>query len=179
MTNEPCPHASYEPTTSGDCPICLRERVAELEAERDDARSYIANMYSGNPEATFDRPMTDRIVMFVADLEAQLHAWPGGPTWQKLDLRQCVVLFAFAMEKKLKLNDHKGGWLCKDFYCDDALERLRDETEELAKAIFDPYGKESILGEAADVANFAMMIADISGELNRDPETGEKIGGEG
>ena len=135
MTDKPCPHASYEPTTSDDCPICLRERVEELEAERDDARSYIANMYSGNPEATFDRPMTDRIVMFVADLESQLYAWPGGPTWQELVERHKWQLGFDGMTAVRTIQY--------------VLQMKKEDAERLC----------SVLG--------------------RDPETDEKIGGEG
>jgi hypothetical protein len=72
-------------------------------------------------------------------------------------LREPVRWFAGEMEKKLKANDHKGGWAdCDDGYL---LDRLKEEVDELAAALLcDTDG--SIILEATDVANFAMMIAD-------------------
>jgi len=61
------------------------------------------------------------------------------------------------MEERLRANDHKGGWGDSDCYW--LLKRLRMETKELSDALWD--GPDSqIQKEAADVANFAMMIAD-------------------
>lgn len=72
-----------------------------------------------------------------------------------------VDAFAAEMEKKLAKNRHKGdreGWL-KD--TPRALfERLIQEVDELHSALADGTDAESVLSEAADVANFAMMIAD-------------------
>ena len=84
--------------------------------------------------------------------------------------RPAVLAFADAMEHKLRANDHKGGWSeCEVEYL---LERLRAETKELTAAARDhrfrtlkPAEAEAVLHEAADVANFAMMIADICGGL--------------
>ncbi len=77
-----------------------------------------------------------------------------------------VQLFADAMEAKLKANDHKGGW--KGCVPSWLLRRLAVEVRELTDAVKRrkegwPPGK--IRGEAADVANFAMMIADVCGDL--------------
>jgi NTP pyrophosphatase (non-canonical NTP hydrolase) len=75
-------------------------------------------------------------------------------------LRPQVLRFAIAMEKKLRENDHKGGW--EDCENDYLFGRLKEETEELLEAVecsFDISSKE-VLSEAADVANFALMIAD-------------------
>lgn len=71
-----------------------------------------------------------------------------------------VRAFADAMEEQLSANDHKGGWQ-RDTALS-LLRRLREETTELARAIG---GEGDVLKEAADVANFAMMIADVSGAL--------------
>lgn len=60
------------------------------------------------------------------------------------------------MEHKLKLNDHKGGWENKSKERLFAL--LRQEVDELEAALKDEPDL-SIMFEAADVANFAMMIA--------------------
>ncbi len=73
--------------------------------------------------------------------------------------RPCVVSFAAQMEKKLLDNDFKGGWSDSDV--EYLIERLRDEVDELEKAVYSESktGKEITL-EAADVANYSMMIAD-------------------
>jgi hypothetical protein len=95
-----------------------------------------------------------------------------------------VVAFANAMESKLRANDHKIGW--KHCSADSLMERLEEEYAELRKAVHRhlyevretsgmrsvdeiPIGfggtEEGVLGEAADVANFAMMVADVCGAL--------------
>lgn len=85
------------------------------------------------------------------------------------DLRPEVLKFACLMEQKLRENDHKGGW--RDDSCDALLDRLREETLELQDACdlhtsFASVGARNNLAlEAADVANFAMMIADNAGGL--------------
>lgn len=74
--------------------------------------------------------------------------------------RECVRWFASIMERELKANDHKGGWERDRIV--DLLNRVYDEASELNDAINCPGGArpERIIKEAADVANFAMMIAD-------------------
>jgi hypothetical protein len=81
------------------------------------------------------------------------------PRWQ-------VRVFADAMERKLQLNDHKGGW--EDCSIDYLIKRLRQETTELLAVAGDRDARcltneeaERVRDEAADVANFAMMIADV------------------
>lgn len=76
----------------------------------------------------------------------------------------CVLEFAQAMEGKLALNRHKGdreAWLKDDPSA--LVTRLYDEVNELSDAVKDK-GPGEVLGEAADVANFAMMIADVCRE---------------
>lgn len=70
-------------------------------------------------------------------------------------LRPEVRAFAAAMEKQLRANDHKGGWQEEKVLW--LLGRLREETDELSNAL---ECRDCVLAEAADVANFAMMIAD-------------------
>lgn len=86
---------------------------------------------------------------------------PNSSTWAY------VLAFAHEMERKLAANRHKGdrdgwvkmphGWL---------LTRVLAETAELASALDAEDGSARITSEAADVANFAMMIADVSGGLS-------------
>jgi hypothetical protein len=76
--------------------------------------------------------------------------------------------FAQLMEKKLRANDHKDGW--EDCPDESLMRMLRDEVEELEEALhiscphcgreMKPAFGENVLSETADVANFAMMIAD-------------------
>jgi NTP pyrophosphatase (non-canonical NTP hydrolase) len=97
---------------------------------------------------------------------------------ERVGLRKEVMRFAVLMENVLRANDHKGGWS----ECDSKwlLERLREEVRELSEAVEErlAYARSNArsiedapriwlnLGrEAADVANFAMMIADVCGEL--------------
>ncbi len=63
------------------------------------------------------------------------------------------------MEIELQANDHKGGW--KNCWMEDLLERIPEEYQELLEAVKSG-NLESIISEAADVANFAMMVADIA-----------------
>lgn len=93
-------------------------------------------------------------------------------------LRQEVWLFAQAMEAKLRANDHKGGW--KNERPRELMRRLREEVAELGDLVphmLDECGAEelakfrvrvmAVLAEAADVANFSMMLADVAGGLRR------------
>ncbi len=79
---------------------------------------------------------------------------------RKAEMRDVVKWFARAMEQRLKENDHKGGWeRCTDEYL---FRRLVEEVGELSIAIHDTSSEreELVLKEAADVANFTMMIVD-------------------
>lgn len=94
-------------------------------------------------------------------------------------VRPEVARFAVLMEEKLSENDHKGGW--KDCDPTDLLRRLTEEAEELGRCRLlacvvrkqerpgDPLHMSDearhVGREAADVANFAMMIADVCGAL--------------
>jgi hypothetical protein len=85
-----------------------------------------------------------------------------------------VSWFAEQMELKLRENDHKGGWL--GIGMEYAQRRMRQEMVELEQAITEfswrnddgttksdaqiAEARNRIVREAADVANFAMMIAD-------------------
>ena len=72
-------------------------------------------------------------------------------------MRNEVIEHASRMEERLKENDHKGGWLTCSF--EYLVRRLREEVDELDTALnWD--SSDDPIAEAADVANFAMMIAD-------------------
>lgn len=84
-----------------------------------------------------------------------------------------VQWFAKQMELKLKTNDHKKHW--SQLHQDYLIHRLFQEAQELWEAI-ENRNVENIIQEAADVANFAMMIADNAGiKVNgrSDPELAE------
>ena len=70
-------------------------------------------------------------------------------------MRPPLAWFANEMERQLEANDHKTGW--KDLHLKQLLRHLKQEVGELERAI--EQGKSDVIEEAADVANFAMMIA--------------------
>ena len=80
--------------------------------------------------------------------------------------RQKVAALGREQVGKLEANDDREGWdECSDVWL---IARLREETKELAEAC--RQGRWSdVLEEAADVANFAMMLADNA--LRRAGET--------
>lgn len=74
-------------------------------------------------------------------------------------VRQEVAWFAVAMEKKLTENDHKTHWRKSGLPY--LVGRLHQEAYELMVALQRKNDPDGVLDEAADVANFAMMIADL------------------
>lgn len=79
-------------------------------------------------------------------------------------IRPEVIWFAFQMERKLKANDHKGGWKsCTNTYL---LSRLTQESKEIKEAITQ-FGKtqQDVIDECADTANIAMMLATNNGKI--------------
>jgi hypothetical protein len=76
-----------------------------------------------------------------------------------IEIRESVLRFAELMELTLRLNDYKGGWENEPPRA--LLKRLKDEVTELEIALdFAEYDVEKE-AECVDVANFAMMIADV------------------
>ena len=59
---------------------------------------------------------------------------------------------------KLEKNEHKGRW--EDMSPMAAFKRLLDEGAELFEAVNNGYSVEEVWSEAADVANFALMLAE-------------------
>lgn len=70
---------------------------------------------------------------------------------------EAVADFTVHMKHKLLMTRHREHWSTLD--TDTLFDRLREELEELRMAIVHD-DRKSIISEAADVANFAMMIAD-------------------
>ena len=89
---------------------------------------------------------------------------------EKRYLRGEVRAFARLMEKKLREHDDRPGW--KDCDPEWLLDRLLEEFLELWRAVR-LAGEDRdfwVPKEAADVANFAMMIVDICGALEANDE---------
>lgn len=70
-------------------------------------------------------------------------------------LRPALAWFAGKMEEVLRNNDWKGGW--EALSPEEALERLAQEVAELKRAD----GPAARILEAADVANSALILADL------------------
>ena len=70
--------------------------------------------------------------------------------------RKEVEIFSLCMEEKLRRNDHKGGWEGVGQHT--LFDRLRAEVDELEQALANEPDV-NVMYEAADIANFAMMIA--------------------
>ena len=90
--------------------------------------------------------------------------WEQGNVLPSAFLRPAVVRFAWAMEERLRANDHKGGW--SDMHIEEIQWRVWEEYEELAGAI-DRYcielsdeARSAVRHEAADTANFLLMLFD-------------------
>jgi len=74
-----------------------------------------------------------------------------------------VEWFREQMLQKLQENSHKSGW--KDIPLCDLLSLLRMEVLELEEELSrEEINANALIRECADVANFAMMIADIASE---------------
>lgn len=80
-------------------------------------------------------------------------------------IRPEVLAFAKVMEQKLRENEHKGGWRNDSTWA--LLARLREEVGEMYDVLSSPIDPVVVGREAADVANFAMMIADNAGALSK------------
>lgn len=86
-------------------------------------------------------------------------------------VRVALLWFAQCMEEKLDENDTKDDWAFKNTHTKTdrtlvsrtLVEQLRGELKELEAALDNDEPRENVIRECADVANFAMMIADIHG----------------
>jgi chromosome segregation ATPase len=86
-------------------------------------------------------------------------------------LRPEVQAMAVAMEQRLKANDHKGGW--KHEPVNWLMSRLLAKADDLDEATWPGnLTPEGVWMMAADVCNYAMMIADVCGALSA-PQAGK------
>ena len=76
-------------------------------------------------------------------------------------LRPEVQAFARLMERELRENDWKGGW--QDMTPIECFIRLQEEVDEVESLIVRPaVVQRELESEAADVANFCMMLVEVS-----------------
>lgn len=80
-----------------------------------------------------------------------------------MEMRPALKVFATRMEEELKKNDFRGTWKNEDPRS--MMAKLWDEVYDLDTQL-DKYNHgegdpEQILKEAADVANYAMFVADV------------------
>uniref|UniRef100_A0A6M3K3H0 Uncharacterized protein n=1 Tax=viral metagenome TaxID=1070528 RepID=A0A6M3K3H0_9ZZZZ len=80
-------------------------------------------------------------------------------------VREEVLEFALDMERKLKKNDYKKHW--KECSLEYLQNRLKNELQELNFLLKKISNKREVINECADIANFAMMIADIMRERRK------------
>ena len=89
-------------------------------------------------------------------------------------LREELYHFAMIMEGQLQEHEGRGGWRGEPL--DYLFKRLVEETGELSAALLGHKDKEKMIRECADVANFAMMIADNLRQASArmsEPEAGQ------
>jgi NTP pyrophosphatase (non-canonical NTP hydrolase) len=102
----------------------------------------------------------------------------------RCDLRPAVLWFGQQMEAALRRHDDRPGWADAD--AEWLLSRLRQETYELEVALLHHHAMSNqaseqvnnrmsnrIISEAADVANFCMMLADNARGVTGGPYDGE------
>lgn len=82
---------------------------------------------------------------------------------RSITLRPEVLAFARAMERELRAHEHKPGW--KSDAPEDLLVRVHDEYRELGQTLHRATSGDcpvtAVVSAAADVANMAMMVADV------------------
>ena len=79
------------------------------------------------------------------------------------EIREQVRWFVGKMEEQLQANEYKGGWDDSPFEW--LVVKLAEETGEVAEAVIKGLSLERLIKECADVANIAMMIADLARKL--------------
>lgn len=104
-------------------------------------------------------PRTGERVMPVLAMPTPPPRAPEGTSRRKPPVRLEVRRFSLLMELKLRKNDYKGGW--QDVSAAKLLELLEGEVKELREALAEGDALD-IAQECADIANYAMMIADVT-----------------
>ena len=75
-------------------------------------------------------------------------------------LRPSVQRFAEAMEEQLRKHDDRPGWRNADWAY--LSEEMGDHIDTLIERSNDPiFGTQAIVSSAADIGNFAMMLAEV------------------
>lgn len=159
--------------------FAARDKLQELENHDLVQLDLILGLLSPDEAAegrTSSFSMAHRLEMVRQLRDTMLPTCFYGASSRELLRREPLVRFVFAMEAELQANDHKGGW--EGCTLRQMLDRLREETDELEEAVatLEDYQGEStdparrhlqvqVRREAADVANFAMMIHDICRNL--------------
>ncbi len=105
-------------------------------------------------------------IKYVADLLESREREAVREALKDHTLREELLWFAGRMEEKLKANDHKLTW--RSCRRSDMLRRISGELTELQNAIRTRRPTDEIIDEAADVANFCMMVADLTRELAKE-----------
>jgi hypothetical protein len=95
-------------------------------------------------------------------------------------LRESVQWFATVMEVVLRENDHKGGWENDQFQY--FVDRMKEEMGEIELAMAGTCQSDlmDVVNECADLANFAMMLAENAHKkaMEWDDEEAEEHGRE-
>lgn len=131
---------------------------------------FIADKFG--PAIRHDEPLEFTVDEFRRAVMAAARAQGPGPG-EAVAWRPEVVAFANLMETQLRANDHKPGW--KGEEASPLISRLFEEANELDDEFHNGSRTDagawraSVGREAADVANFAMMIADVCGALAATP----------
>jgi len=96
-----------------------------------------------------------------------------------IELRPEVQAFAESMERKLRKNEHKGGWKNEKpaALFIRAAEEFKEADEAVSLFLFDGRNGlsvdatgslERMMDELVDVSNFLMMVADVCGGLEHE-----------
>ena len=82
---------------------------------------------------------------------------------EQLELRPEVQWFAQEMEKILRKNDHKGKWQgCGEVELFEFLDNKIMTLDNALKGYIGRTDWQKVIKEATDLANYAMMIADLA-----------------
>jgi len=153
-TKAAVPEGHAPNTVANTVTVDLEKRLEALLAKAEWGVVYV-------PADEFNATLTQ-----LREYRTALEARPAMP--EREALRPEVLAFAQLMERQLRANDHKPGWKNDDPAA--LSRRIAQEHAELQDTMRQCRGAEAIGKEAADVANFSMMVADVCGAL---PTTGD------